>query len=182
MKKPKFNSKFWEICGDDELKPNMQCVYFTGGKLYATDGNVLLMQDKGLHNFSDDDIENLEGRMIHKDVLKSIHLLDIPYPELIQFLPDIIEVRAPSGTIHYSYFETNPLDFQSVIDNYNDIDAVPIEKISFNTNRIKKLSSAMVSTALIFNFKGQNKMIKITTDGYDDNEQIAYIMPMIISE
>jgi hypothetical protein len=182
MKKTKFNSKFWEICGDDELKPNLQCVYFTKGKLYCTDGNVLLMQGVVLHNLSDADIENLEGRMVHKEVFKSIHALDIAYPELVQFLPDTIEVRSVSGNIYYSYFETNPYKVEDLIENYNDIDSVPVERISFNTNKIKKLSGAMVSTSLIFNFKGQDKMIKITTDGYTEDEQVAYFMPERIND
>jgi len=182
MKREKFNSKFWEICGSDELKPNQTCVYFTKGKLYTTDGNMVLIQALILHNFTDDDIENLEGRMVHKEVFKSIKALDIAYPELVQFLPDTIEVRASSGKIYYSYYETNPYEIESVIKGFQEMEPKEIDKIGINTDMIKKLSNAMVSTAIILNFKGKDKVIKITSDGYTEDEQVAYVMPMRITD
>jgi hypothetical protein len=177
MKKEKFNSKFWEVCGDDELRPNLRCVYFSNGRLYATDGSIVLLQKTDLHNFSPEDIENLEGRMVHKEVFKSISALKIEYPEKIKFLADAIEVTGDSGKIYYSYFATEPYNIEDIIENYKLKETSPITRICLNSDYIKKLSSAMISTYMIFYFKGESNLIKVLCEDYSEYEQCAYFMP-----
>ena len=65
-----FITKLWECCSNDQLRPLMQCVHFSDGLAYASDGMVIIRQTLEYHSILEP--EFLEGKSIHKNNYKAI--------------------------------------------------------------------------------------------------------------
>lgn len=70
-----FNTKIYEVCAKDKLRPIMECVYFKGGFMYASNGNAVLRQPLEWQTIINP--ENLEEVLLHKDSYKAIMNFDI---------------------------------------------------------------------------------------------------------
>lgn len=69
-KKNTFNTKLYECCSDDKLRPAFQCVHFKNGYAYATDGKIAIKQPLTFQSVVD--IDELDNVSIHKDSYKAI--------------------------------------------------------------------------------------------------------------
>lgn len=67
-----FLSKIETVCGNDDLRPAMQHIYFKDGWMYATNAHILVKQKIDIHNFSAESIKLLDGKMLHKDSIKTL--------------------------------------------------------------------------------------------------------------
>lgn len=77
MKKQKnFKRKVSKICGNDEVRTILQYIYFEDGNLICTNAHILLIQSLKEHNFTDEEIEILNGKFLHKNVFDAIYKHD----------------------------------------------------------------------------------------------------------
>lgn len=71
-----FLSPLHFACADDELRPNMECVYFQNGHAYATNAHVAIKQSLE-HYCTVVNKDLLEGRCFYRDSFKDIFSFDI---------------------------------------------------------------------------------------------------------
>ena len=66
------------VCIEDEMRPNMALIQIKNGVAYATNANILVKIDLALTStLSEQDLEILNGKYIHKEVWKEIWKCDI---------------------------------------------------------------------------------------------------------
>lgn len=176
-----FLSKLHLACSTDELRPMMQVIYFKDGKIYATNGWVLIRQDISVHSIDPSDHPNLEGKFIHKDIFRDI----IKHP-VAKFNQDNIEVTTKAGEkIIFNYYKAEEKfpDADSIVDKH-EINA--IDEISFNPAQLKIIDECLVkdgsSGSLKYIFNAKNRGILVTTNDINKNAQCAILMPTVIHQ
>ena len=71
-----FETKLHEACLNDNLRPNLQYIIFEKGYAVCTNTHIFVKQHLSIHGFTEDEIKQLEGKAIHKDVFKEIYRYD----------------------------------------------------------------------------------------------------------
>lgn len=172
-------SKLENITGTDDLRPAMQCVYFKDGFVYATDAHVLIKQSlSDVHGFTDEEIKILDGKMVHRDVLKKLHSL-----ENVKVTEEgIVADLSVNAKATYHYFDTQGDSFR-----YPNAEAVipqkfgdtTDKKIKFDPRNLKKLSDGLVGSNIRveFSFTDGNPIV-VTTGEFTPNQQIGILMPV----
>lgn len=176
--KATFNTKIHECCGEDATRPLFQCVYFEGGYCYATNGHIAIKQPISFHSIINP--EHLENVLIHRDSYK-----DALGFETVECNDDGIYCINENGQkAFFEYFI--PPDGKQY-PNLNDVlkprkGMKSIEFIGIRPDDLSKLSKAMVNSdgILRLQFTGIDSAIMVDSPLYD--EQIAIIMPGIISD
>lgn len=65
------NSNIHNCCGSDDLRPNMQHVYFKDGYAYATNAHILIKESLAtVHGFDEEQIKLMNDKYIHKNSFK----------------------------------------------------------------------------------------------------------------
>ena len=78
LKKGGFQSKIWNCCGTDDLRPVMQCAYIKDGFIYATDAHIAIKQSlESVHGIDPVEIKCLEGKLLHSKILKLLAKCEI---------------------------------------------------------------------------------------------------------
>jgi len=75
--KKKFRTKLSIACSSDQLRPAMSHLAFRKGMVLATDAHILVQQKLSLHNFTEDEIKQMEGKVIHKDTFNEMYRYDV---------------------------------------------------------------------------------------------------------
>lgn len=180
MKKTKLNpgkSNFLDkpielLCSNDDLRPAMQCVYFHDGNLIATDAYALIKQSLCLHGFDTEDIEKLEGKMLHKSSLKLMKKCDY----FIINENGITCVKGMSKVTHeFINGEIYP-DYKRVIPKENDFSCSSINFDAQNAFRLDKCLFFQGNESTKYSFTGVQKAILVTTD-FETEKQIGLFMP-----
>lgn len=189
----KLNTRLWLIAGDDDLRPALSLACCKDGYVYVTDAHVAVKQSLSkFHNLSPEHVANLNGKFIHKDVLKELDKFQI-----VSYEADYITAKKEVGknmmTVKFNYNEC---------DNYPNVEKVineainrdkgkeMVNQISFNPKLLNRLYDAMKprlygfgGTALIFDFvSGYGAIgVKLNTSDYPKNENFGIIMSCMIN-
>ena len=123
----------------DTLRPVFSHVHFSNNNAYATNGNMIIRQP--LNYSSVINYENLNGKMIHKDVFKDILKYDIvkATPEGLECSNDKLSVFIKYSTLEASYQVPN---FEEYLNNENAYESV--EKIGINPRWIDIANKILV--------------------------------------
>jgi hypothetical protein len=177
-KKQTFNTKVYECCADDKLRPIMQCVYFENGYAYASDGSVAIKQTLGFQSVID--ITELDGKLLHKDNYRAVMNF-----EFAQATIDGIECWNANGQrAFFEYFKPADTDkipnYEAVIKGKRGITSLSF--IGINPESLNRVTKALYAPFgnLRIQFTGVDSAILVDVVGVD--EQQAIIMPVILND
>lgn len=157
------------ICGNDALRPEMQCVYFKDGFVYATNSYVAIKQHLSLHGFNDEEIKSLDDKLLHKDHLKFMKKCDY-----FEILPDCIKSIKGFLSTSHQFFDGKYPDVESVIPTIKDFQT---NKFSVKANYLYLLQKAMFHNRDAFvkiQFTTQSKPLLVTSE-IEIDKQVAII-------
>lgn len=176
--KQTFNTKVYECCGDDKLRPVMQCVHFLNGFAYAHNGAMGIKQTLSFQSILSP--EFLDGHSLHRDSYKAIMGFD--YAEAN---PDGVECWNDNAQhAFFEYFEypegeTMP-DIERTIKVKRGL--INLGFIGIDPELLQKINRALYvpnEHSLRMQFTGVDSAILIDVPGVED--QAAVLMPKIIN-
>lgn len=172
-----FKTPIWKACGTDDIRPVMQHAFIKDGYVYVTNAYVAIKQSlEKTHKIKTDEIENLKGKFLHKNLLKELDRASV-----VIFKKDFIEAIGPAGRVRYDYsYEPGK---------YPNVDAVippdgvseSISDIKINPSLFKLMSDVMVCDEVHgFNltFYGKRMAIILTSGELERSEQLGLVMPI----
>jgi len=174
--KQTFFTRLHECCGDDELRPLMQCVKFENGYAYAGNGMVAIKQTLALCGVINP--ENLDGKYLHKDSYKAIMSF-----EIAEANTDGVECWNENGQrVFFAYTEPpkdGNIDWESGMKKKKGLTGVTF--IGFNPEQFAKLAKALYAPGgnIRVQFTGIDTAMLVDVVGVDEQE--AIIMPYILN-
>ena len=176
--KQTFNTKVYECCADDKLRPVIQCVYFENGFAYAADGSVAIKQTLSFQSVID--IHELDGKLLHKDSYKAVMNF-----EFAQAMADGIECWNGNGQrAFFEYFKPAENDkipnFEAVLTPKRGV--TNLSFIGINPESLNRLTKALYAPTgnIRIQFTGIDSAIIVDVVGVD--EQTAIMMPIILND
>lgn len=178
IQKQTFNTKLYECCSDDKMRPLFQCVHFENGYAYAADGMIAIKQTLAFQSIVNP--EELDGKSIHRDSYKQIMAF-----EIAEANADGIECWNENGQkVFFEYYELKDgekvPDFEKVINTRHGLTNLTF--LGIDPKMLMRLNHAIYCPAghtIRMQFTGINKPILIDVPGID--EQTAILMPKIIN-
>jgi len=174
-----FVSALHEACGKDSLRPVMSHVFFTNGKVWATDAHILVSQDlRETLGFTDEHVQLLEGKYLEAGHVK----------ELTKCIAFETTAEYVQGTQKNGGTFRAPLKTESEVGKYPNCEAVipqqtdPTEHIGINHKIFTRLCNAMVlktpDNCVKLSLNGQTRGIVVRP--IEDSGQLGLIMPVKI--
>lgn len=172
-----FMTKLYEVCGDDELRPVMQCIYFDCGYAFATNGYISIKQTIAFHSILYP--ENLDGKLLHRENYKAAMAFDIV--ECSDEGISCINTNGQKAFFEYYTLKDGEklLNFDSA---FNTKGQRQLGFIGVNPEQLMKLSRAMhdPNKNLRLQFTGIDSAILVDVPGIDEQE--GRIMPIILKD
>lgn len=170
--KKNFLKKLNLVCGSDDLRPVLQYVSFQNGCSICTNAHVLVKRSLKLDGFTDEEIEQMNGKFIHKDTYK--HLLSYDTVEVIDGAFHCVKGNV-NAVVSFNDSEGLYPNWLAVIPVGDTIELGEIGISAKNLELIKSIASDMETR---FKFYGANKavLIKGSQTGWD--EETILIMPL----
>jgi len=175
MDKQTFTLKLHECCSDDEIRPLMMCVHFTGGYFYASDGHVVIKQSLEYHGIINP--EHLEGKSIHKDNYKAIMGFEIAQCDDAGVACSDSDGR----TAFYEYFDRKGQDMPDFEKVLKPNGGQSVDFIGLSPKYITMLAKAMHSPNESFRFRFQGKDKPVLVDVPEIPHQTALIAPILLN-
>ncbi len=183
MKNPykNFQAPIHLACSRDELKPDLQYVFFEEGYIWATNGVILARQSlKAIHGFSKEEVDMLEGKRLHSSVFKAIlgHYI-------IEIKEDRIDAHLGTEIISYWYSKNQDKapDYKHAVRSSVEF-SNPVSQIGINAKLISTVDKIMVYNMegyISLTFTEQNKAIFIGTPNYKLKDQFCLLMPVMLN-
>lgn len=147
-------------CADDDMRPQMECVYFKSGFAYATDG-VILVKNRldEMSSFEQEDIDALDGKFLQAQFYKDI----LKYDDCL-ISDEGIECHKGDDKAFF-YFtsfgdETKYPNADKVLEDALNKPTVPLPTIAFDIKNMERLRKALSGIdQCVAMFKGTNKPI-----------------------
>lgn len=174
MDKFNFSTKLHLACSDDEIRPILNCVHFSGGWAFALNGNIAIRQSLEYHSVLQS--EMLENKSIHRDNYKNIMQFEVATAN-----DDGIQCSNADGReAFFSYFDRKNEPLPDLDKIFKGFKAKGVDFIGFNPEQMKILMDAMYSPGgyVRCNFAGIDGGIYIDVPGVDRQE--AILMPVLI--
>tara|TARA_R110002049_G_scaffold224712_4_gene396512 strand:+ start:10640 stop:11179 length:540 start_codon:yes stop_codon:yes gene_type:complete len=175
MEKRNFKSKISLACGSDNFRPAMEHLCFEDGLIVATDAHILIKQSIKLHGFTDEEIEILNGKFLHRDAFDEIYKYRNVTVTKKGFL---CKNKNVTCLIEFSKVEFSYPKWRNVIPTGELHD---IDEIGINTHFLKIAGKISLSEnkALRFHFYGKTKAIILSSlKSYITlDEEMILIMP-----
>lgn len=175
-KKNTFNTHLYECCGDDELRPILQCIQFKHGFAYASNGIISIKQTLDLQSVLNKEL--LEGQLLHRDNYKSIMAFEIAECNI-----DGIYCKNLNGqTAFFSYFDRSDNTVPDLEKAMNNRSLTSLSFVGIDPKQLMKLSKALYnpSNNLRFQFTGIDKAIMVDAVGIEEQEGL--MMPLILND
>ena len=182
MEKKNFKSQIHLACSNDELRPVLNYIFFEDGYAVATDAHILIKQKLELHDFSDEEIEQMNGKALHgskfKDILKYHH---------VQIKEGKIHCLNKKGvSFEFDFDDVSDMKFvnyQAVIPTSKDV--TEISEIAVSSILISKVQKLVVNDApgksIVLRLHGANKSILMRSCGKTLEEEMILLMPTMIN-
>ena len=142
---------------EDDLRKEMQCVYFKNGFAYASDGIILARNRiSEISRLEEHEIAALDGKFLHADFYKDM----LKYNN-IMIAEDGIECCKDNDKVffYFSQFDRYP-DAEKVLQDALNMQATPLPQVKFDIRNIERLNKALFESGkCVATFKGTNKPI-----------------------
>lgn len=170
-------TKLESICGKDDLRPAMQCVYFSNGFVYATNAHIAVKQRLTLHGIDEDLHSHLEGKLLHRS-----HLALMRGCDFFEIVPNGIKSRKGFVEMIHVFTDEKYPDIEAVL---NKDCPIEVSRIALNASLLKNLQDVMFLNSppnhVRLDFFGTKRAIIAFTDIVKE-DQIGLIMPTQIKE
>jgi hypothetical protein len=169
-----FNSSLWKCTGTDELRPVLSCAYVEKGFIYVTDAYLAVRLNLSTFcELSDEEIRNLEGKFLHRNLLKHLESCDF-----VKFEQNQISCLYKGIKSKYEYTRDVGV-FPNVNAVINELSPNPVDSIGINPYYLLNIYEAFNISfgGLIFRFNSKDKGIKVLKDQTDENTAVAILMP-----
>ena len=178
MVKKNFKAKLNLACGNDDLRPILNYIYFNNGNAVATNAHILIISPLRLHGFELEEIQRLEGYCISAELFKTI----LKFHRVYVGSEGVILCKSKTG----DSFEVK-LDLMvkhGVFTNYEAV--IPksrreINEIGLNLNLLalaKDLIVTEISGNAKINLFGKDKAVVIESNEILMSGQTLLIMPL----
>lgn len=174
-----FRTPIWKACSDDGMRSALQCVSIKNGYVYATNAHIVIKQSlENIHDITGEQAEALEGKLIHKDVVK--YLMSC---ENVIFRNDYIDVVNGNFKLKIEYSDLE-LIYPNIENILKGFKKEAKSEIGFTTKNLETLYATMAGTTgqvkLMFN-KGHG-YIKIIHPSYEEQDQMGILMPVVLTD
>lgn len=178
MKTKNFKTKISLVCGSDDLRPAFMHLYFKDGYVYATNAHIALKQGLIDHDFTSDEIEILNGKLLHKAAFNEIYRYDNVTVQNDGFLCTKGHITAL-----ISFTPANELKYPDIDSILPSGALVPVDSIGVNSKLLNLLHSVTLSDTKHHKtqFYGQNKAVLFTPTDKSISETIL-IMPVMAND
>lgn len=175
--KNNFLSKLHLGCSEDPISEKLNLIHFKNGRAYCANGHIAIVQDLDVHELTEECIQNLEGKFIHR--LTFIDLLS--YKEVYFKSENIVALTKSNTEVIFNYYPYKEqwIDVEAVVSEFS---MNPLNEIAFNPMLLKKIDECLVKTKqspLHLRFQAKNKPIVITTVDENSLKQKAILMPFM---
>lgn len=162
-------------CGADKLRPAMQLIHFENGYIYATNGHIAVKNKLSeCSSLSDDQIEKLNGKNLHKDLFKEILKYDI-----IEIDDNGIKAKKDNNIIYCEFTEVEYPDVESVIQKSLNAPIEQKQKIAINLKNLELLQKSLFNgNDSVLEFKQGNGAIIVRPK--TESESMGIIMPLYL--
>ena len=167
------------ICSIDELRVNLQGVYFNSGEntIVVTDGFILMEVKAEYYGFTEEDMGFLGGKTIHKYQLQTIFK---NYDEIIVKHDCFVCSSKKAKNVTF-YFE----EIVSKFPNYSHItqpqNFIEQDAMLFDFSKAAKIQKAIPNTSsLKVCFTGSNKVMTVVSNNPDYTQFMGYLMPCML--
>lgn len=178
MAKRNFKTKAHLACSKSDAQVSMNYVIFEDGNLVAIDGNIILIQSLLGHGFTQQEIDLLEGKALHRDIFKEIIRYDT-----IKVTEKGIEAKRGIAEVVYA-LETleqqcdyHFVSYKPILPDLSNI--VEVDSIGFDIKLLSRVKDLTLNPKghIEFNFFGKRKICMIHGVGCDEK---ILIMPLKI--
>lgn len=173
--------KVSEVVSKDKIRPSMTYAVVHNKNLVATDGHILIMLKVSSLVNTEEQENNLDGKVFSKDLL-----LILQKAKKLIFNPDKISVDGVmmdySGTIdeNRKCYLADSLDSDFIFPNYEDIipkNPTELESINLDPKNLVRILDCFSSTTVEIKFFGKGRAIMVSNPL--DTNQTAFCMPVI---
>ena len=170
-----FKTPIWHALSGDHLRPVLEHAYIDDGFVVCTNAYILIKQSlKDFHEIDSDEVENLKGKFLHRDLLIQISKYDV-----IRFEKDGIRCIKDRITcmFEYSKFEGDFVNYNSVVSKFKSDQKT---KINLDLKRLGLLSKAMgAKNEIELNFNEGHGYIKVLHPNYLGAHCFGLVMPIM---
>lgn len=173
-----FKAQIWNACDDNQHRPVLNYAHVTNGFIYATNGHILVKQCLNkVHELDDEQVVSLEGKYLHKDLLKMLHKQDV-----VLFKADGIHISSvgiDASVVPYSQCDIRFPNAEAVIPNGESKQSV--DHIGVDMSKLTALIKSMSFSALTqyrLTFYGESRAILVRGNEFDRESEIGLIMPV----
>lgn len=168
-------------CGTDDLRPIFQYVIFENGYAICSDATIVVKHNLLNYDFTEEEIELLNGKCLHKETFKEISRYDY-----IEIEED--KLNCLKHNVKTTFYLKDLQDigkYPNIKAVINDkIDSEKIENIGISLkliNKIQKLSlTEDKGKGFDMKFNGKNKIILIKGIGLTWEEETFGLMPKLL--
>ena len=169
-------------CANDDIRPQMKCVYFKSGFAYATDGIVLVRNRiEEMSTFEQADIDALDGKFLQAQFYKDI----LKYDDCL-ISEDGIECH--KGDVKaFFYFtafgdDVKYYNADKVLEDILNKMTVPLPSIAFDIRNMERMRKALSGIErCVAMFKGTNNPIVFQSiDGMSSS--IGLVRPVLFDD
>ena len=182
------NFKIHKVCATDDLRPAMSYVFFKDGNAYATDAhNAVSAPLSTISNFTDEEKELLEGKVIHGS----------QFAKLLTMRNVEIELLGENLCFHCYTKEGEtviiPILDEEKIGKFPNVEGVinkaekeakdeklPVNMVVLNARSLSSLASAINANIIHFYFTQANHAIVVRNAEYPEIR--AIMMPCLIED
>ena len=172
--KKNFQRDLTAVMPKDDVREKMSYLIFEEGCVLCTNANILLKQSLEQHRFTPDEIKQLNGKKIHRDVFKEIYRYDY-----VHVVDGKLECKKGMAKATFELQETGDWFNWKVI--FPQGRSVAIDHIGVGIDLmtlVGKVTLADQKTVRL-EFYGQNRGILVRGSGYSTEESII-LMPRML--
>src|SRR5690606_17642990 len=167
-------------CGDNDLQPALQCIYFDEGFAVATDVHLIVKQSLREHGFNEVEIEIMNGRFLHKDTFNEVFRYD--YVTVSEEGFNCIDKKNNvSALIRFSEMESKFTNWKPLFETDKQKEVDEIGLTGALLKRINDVSLSYIKTYK-FQFYGKNRGIKIIPTDLTELDECTILMPVMIND
>lgn len=174
--KRNFKTKAYLACSKDTSQVAMNYIIFEDGNLVAMDGHILLLQHLTGHGFSQDEVDLMEGKALHRETFQEILRYDtIKVTERgIEANKGKTNVIFTLQTLEEQCDHRYP-NYKSVVPDSSNV--TEVESIGFDLNILSRIKDLTLNaeSKVVFNFSGKLNCCVINGIGCDEN---ILVMPI----
>lgn len=185
--KKNFKRKLHTLCSKNEAQEGLNYLKFYDGYVVCSNGHVLVKQSLKLHDFTQEEIEIMEQRIIHKDVFAELFRYDTVFVKCEEGF-DTPYFEATKGKVVAKFaLKTAKQEgvsipnFEAIVP-FENTELKPILGYGFNLNFLGLINKLTLNDEAYvkFRFYGQSKACIATGLGLTWQEEIFLIHPVTV--